>query len=33
MAFYKKIGENWFEANIVSKASNYKLDENNKAIN
>lgn len=29
MAFYKKIGEEWFEANIVSN-SNYTLDESNK---
>lgn len=29
MAFYKKIGEDWFEANIVSNA-NYTLDINNK---
>ncbi len=29
MAFYKKIGEDWFEANKVSN-SNYTLDENNK---
>lgn len=29
MAFYKKIGEDWFEANKVSNA-NYTLDENNK---
>lgn len=29
MAFYKKIGEDWFEASKVSNA-NYTLDENNK---
>ena len=29
MAFYKKIGEDWFESSKVSNA-NYTLDENNK---
>lgn len=29
MAFYKQIGEKWFEASKVSNA-NYTLDENNK---